>query len=107
MSTVGAFGIGPSVLLFLVNAARSLRSGAPAPADPWDGRTLEWRTSSPPPVHDFDTIPPVYGRDTYWREEKRRPRGGAPPPEPGGGGPRFLPPAPAPTPGASAPWVGG
>src|SRR2546422_1116005 len=74
-STVGAFGIGVSVLLFIVNAWRSLRRGASAPADPWDGRTLEWRTSSPPPAHDFDTIPPVYGRDSFWRGEYRPPPG--------------------------------
>jgi len=78
VSTVGAFGIAVGVLVFAVNAWRSLRAGAPAPADPWDGRTLEWRTSSPPPVHDFDEIPAVSGRDTFWRE-KYGPRRGAPP----------------------------
>jgi len=85
-STIGAFGIGVSVFLFMVNAWRSLRRGAPAPADPWDGRTLEWRTSSPPPAHDFDTIPPVYGRDSYWREKygpRRGPAAGATPPSSG------------------------
>jgi cytochrome c oxidase subunit I len=68
-STIGAFGIALAVLVFIVNAWRSLRRGAPAPADPWDGRTLEWRTSSPPPAHDFDAIPPIYGRDSFWREK--------------------------------------
>src|SRR5262249_52542222 len=68
-STIGAFGIGMAVLVFVMNAWRSLRAGAPAPADPWDGRTLEWRTSSPPPPHDFDAIPPIYGRDSFWREK--------------------------------------
>jgi cytochrome c oxidase subunit 1 len=69
VSTVGAFGIGLSILLFLVNAGRSLRRPATAPADPWDGRTLEWRIPSPPPPHNFDVTPPVYGRDTFWREK--------------------------------------
>jgi cytochrome c oxidase subunit I len=71
-STVGAFGIGLGVLLFAINGWRSLRAGMLASADPWDGRTLEWRTSSPPPPHDFDAIPPVLGRDTFWREKYGR-----------------------------------
>jgi cytochrome c oxidase subunit 1 len=80
VSTIGAFGIALAVLLFAVNAVRSLRRGPHAPADPWDGRTLEWRTASPPPSHNFDAIPPVYGRDTFWRE-KYGPRRVGPPTE--------------------------
>jgi cytochrome c oxidase subunit 1 len=82
VSSVGAFGIGLGMLLLLVNAVRSLRGGAIASADPWDGRTLEWRTSSPPPVHDFDTIPPVYGRDSFWREKYGDSQGRKPTPLP-------------------------
>ncbi|MCY3975055.1 MAG: cytochrome o ubiquinol oxidase subunit I [Simkaniaceae bacterium] len=34
--------------------------------DPWDGRTLEWSTTSPPPFYNFATIPKVHGRDPFW-----------------------------------------
>jgi cytochrome c oxidase subunit 1 len=80
VSTIGAFGIGLSILLFMANAGQSLRRPARAPGDPWDGRTLEWRTTSPPPVHNFDATPPVVGRDTFWREKHGPLRQPLPPP---------------------------
>lgn len=38
--------------------------------DPWDGRTLEWSTSSPPPHYNFAVIPTVTDRDQYWVTKK-------------------------------------
>jgi len=34
--------------------------------DPWDGRSLEWATSSPPPAFNFAVMPDVTGEDAYW-----------------------------------------
>jgi cytochrome c oxidase subunit 1 len=59
IETVGAFIIALSVAVFLVNVVRSLRARVPAGPDPWEGHTLEWATSSPPPRHNFDELPPI------------------------------------------------
>lgn len=37
--------------------------------DPWDGRSLEWATSSPPPVFNFAIPPEVHGPDAYWQQK--------------------------------------
>ena len=58
-STVGAFLTGVSVLIFLWNFVVSIRRGQEAGGDPWDGNSLEWATTSPPPHHNFHEIPPV------------------------------------------------
>jgi cytochrome o ubiquinol oxidase subunit I len=39
--------------------------------DPWDGRSLEWATSSPPPAFNFALLPRVEGRDAYWTMKQR------------------------------------
>ncbi len=60
LSTIGAFTIALSVLLFFVNVVVTFRRPLePVPDDPWDGNTLEWATTSPPPPHNFDRLPPI------------------------------------------------
>ena len=81
VSTVGVFILALGILVFIGNAVASLRSAAPAPADPWDGRTLEWAVSSPPPEYNFRNIPTIHHRDELWAlKAGRAPVEAAPPP---------------------------
>jgi cytochrome c oxidase subunit I len=59
LATIGGFTIAASMLLLLWNIFVSLRSGAPAGDDPWEGNTLEWATTSPPPPYNFDRLPEI------------------------------------------------
>jgi heme/copper-type cytochrome/quinol oxidase subunit 1 len=47
------------VLVFVVALVVSWRRREPAGDDPWGGNSLEWATSSPPPEHNFERVPPV------------------------------------------------
>src|SRR5580692_7469789 len=59
ISTVGSFVLAAGVLVTVINVWRSLKVGAIAGPDPWKANTLEWFTTSPPPVNNFDVIPRV------------------------------------------------
>jgi cytochrome c oxidase subunit 1 len=59
VATCGAGILAVAFLIFVVNVVRSLRLGALAGPDPWKGQTLEWYTTSPPPRHNFDALPPI------------------------------------------------
>jgi cytochrome c oxidase subunit 1 len=66
VSTLGAYTLGLAILVFMVNAAISLKRGVVAGPDPWDAMTLEWTTSSPPAHFNFAEIPQVRARDELW-----------------------------------------
>jgi cytochrome c oxidase subunit I+III len=66
ISTAGAALLIVGGVLLLVNLAVSLRAGALAGDNPWNADTLEWATTSPPPVYDFLEIPIVESRHPLW-----------------------------------------
>ncbi len=58
-STIGSYVMGLGVLVIMVNMAKTSRTGRRAGHDPWQANTLEWYTTSPPPEHNFDSVPYV------------------------------------------------
>jgi cytochrome c oxidase subunit 1 len=78
LSSIGAGVIALGVIVFLANVWVSLRRRLPAGDDPWQGQTLEWATASPPPRHNFDSLPRV---GSYAPLLDHREEGGARAPE--------------------------
>jgi cytochrome c oxidase subunit I len=66
LSTIGAYVTGIAILPFLWNVWITWRRGERAPENPWDAGTLEWATTSPPPEHNFDSLPPVRSERPLW-----------------------------------------
>jgi cytochrome c oxidase subunit 1 len=66
IGSVGAIFQAVGVLCLVINILRSLRHGKVAGNDPWDAWTLEWATTSPPPVYNFESAPVVRSRRPLW-----------------------------------------
>jgi cytochrome o ubiquinol oxidase subunit I len=58
----------------LVVSIRTRESRRDCSGDPWNGRTLEWSTSSPPPAYNFAVLPQVDSLDAFWAMKQRGPR---------------------------------
>ncbi|MFD2678130.1 cytochrome o ubiquinol oxidase subunit I [Camelimonas lactis] len=70
----GAFLIFLGIVCFLLQIAYSIWKRdelRDETGDPWDGRTLEWATSSPPPAYNFAFTPVVHDNDA-WSDMKKR-----------------------------------
>ena len=65
-STLSSFILGFSIFLFIFNIFYSLKKGKEAGDNPWDAWTLEWLTTSPPKLKNFDNVPLVKSRRPLW-----------------------------------------
>ena len=61
LTAIGGFLIFFGLLILFYNMLCSYRRGDVAGNNPWEGRTLEWMVSSPPPAENFESIPQVVG----------------------------------------------
>jgi cytochrome c oxidase subunit 1 len=73
ISSAGAVLLVAGGVMLVLNVVRSLRAGEIAGDNPWDADTLEWGTSSPPPVYNFLQIPIVEGRHALWDRSAEAP----------------------------------
>lgn len=72
VSSFGSFVIAVGVALFLFNVWQTHKKSSTtpkAPLDPWDARSLEWITASPPKEHNFDSIPTVHALDEFFHRK--------------------------------------
>ncbi|HTW99128.1 MAG TPA: cbb3-type cytochrome c oxidase subunit I, partial [Acidimicrobiales bacterium] len=66
ISTAGAYLLFLSVFTMLINFLVSWLHPIPAGDNPWDAGTLEWGTTSPPPHHNYDHLPPIRSERPVW-----------------------------------------
>jgi cytochrome c oxidase subunit 1 len=60
-TAVGGFLVFAGIVILVYNIVVSLKRGTIAASNPWNSRTLEWQTSSPPPEENFSQTPRVIG----------------------------------------------
>ncbi|MCK9550071.1 cytochrome o ubiquinol oxidase subunit I [Aquamicrobium sp.] len=74
IAAFGAFLVLVGIVAFIIQIAVSIwkrEELRDTTGDPWDGRTLEWATSSPPPDYNFPFTPVVYDNDAWWDMKRR------------------------------------
>jgi cytochrome c oxidase subunit 1 len=74
IATCGAYVMFLGTAVFVWNVVLSTARRRPVGDDPWHANSLEWATSSPPPEHNFDKIPPIRSERPVW--DLHHPAGG-------------------------------
>ncbi len=64
-------GLGFQVLQIIVSI-KQRKQNMDMTGDPWNGRTLEWSTTSPPPFYNFAILPEVHDRDPFWEMKRTK-----------------------------------
>ncbi len=64
-------GLGIQILQLIVSVIQR-KQNIDATGDPWNGRTLEWSTTSPPPHYNYAIIPQVEERDPFWAKKQSK-----------------------------------
>jgi cytochrome o ubiquinol oxidase subunit 1 len=65
---LGGIGLQVAQLIVSIRRRQALRDET---GDPWNGRSLEWATASPPPAFNFAVLPNVHGEEAYWGMKQR------------------------------------
>jgi cytochrome c oxidase subunit 1/cytochrome c oxidase subunit I+III len=71
LESIGSYVLAAGLVMIVVNLAVSLRRGQVAGNNPWDGDTLEWSTTSPPPAYNYPVIPTVSSAYAMWDKDDR------------------------------------
>ncbi|HZC52756.1 MAG TPA: cytochrome c oxidase subunit I [Mycobacterium sp.] len=70
VASIGAYLIGVSIMIFVLNVAITMLKPPTAPADPWGANSLEWATTSPPPHYNFEELPPIRSSRPVYDQRK-------------------------------------
>ena len=78
VSTAGSLLMAVGILPFLAAVVLAMRRPPDQPADPWGANSLEWWTASPPPHHNFRSLPPIRSERPVFDAARAREASSAP-----------------------------
>ena len=58
-------------IYLVIESIKQRKQNLDTTGDPWNGRTLEWATHSPPPFYNFAVVPPITSHEVFWDMKKQ------------------------------------